>query len=181
MPSVSFQPSTVMLIPSAACPAECRYCFGPHTGSIMPASVLDASARFIRDELWRDMRAGKIIFHGGEPLMAGHEWFERSLGILADATRYHARFSLQSNLWALDQRYVDLFAKYRVSIGTSLDGDRDICDGQRGVGYFDKTMAGIRLLQENGIRVSAIATVLPENVERIPEMIAFFNKEDKVS
>ena len=177
MPNVSFQPSTVMLVPSAACPAECRYCFGPHEGGSMSASVLDASARFIRDELWRDRRAGKIIFHGGEPLMAGHEWFERSLGILAEATGYHAQFTLQSNLWALDQRFVDLFAEYRVSIGTSLDGDRDICDAQRGAGYFDKTMAGIRLLRENGIKVSAIATILPENVDRVPEMIAFFDQE----
>ena len=41
----------------------------------MPASVLDASARLIRDELWCGKRAGKITFHGGEPLVAGVEWY----------------------------------------------------------------------------------------------------------
>ena len=143
----------------------------------MPASVLDASARLIRDELWRGRRAGKITFHGGEPLMAGYEWFARSLGVLADATQRHAQFSIQSNLWLLDQRFVDLFAGYRVGVSTSLDGGREICDSQRGAGYFDKTMAGIRLLRENGLDVSAIATILPENVDKIPEIISFFDAE----
>jgi uncharacterized protein len=143
----------------------------------MPAAVLDAAARFIRDELWRDRRAGKIIFHGGEPLVAGVEWFERSLGVLSDATRRHVRFSVQSNLWLLDQRFVDLFAGYRVGVSTSLDGPREVCDGQRGAGYFDRTVAGVRLLRKNGLDVSAIATILPENVDRIPEIIAFFEAE----
>jgi uncharacterized protein len=78
-----------MLVPSTACPAACRYCFGPHIGNIMPASVLDESARFIRDELWRDRHADKIIFHGGEPLMAGYEWFECSLNVLVEATLHY--------------------------------------------------------------------------------------------
>jgi len=53
-----------------------------------------------------------------------------------------------------------------VSVSTSLDGGREICDSQRGAGYFDKTMAGIRLLRENGLDVSAIATILPERPVR---------------
>jgi uncharacterized protein len=143
----------------------------------MSAATLDATAHFICNELWRNRRAGRIIFHGGEPLVAGYGWFERSLGILADATRRHAQFSIQSNLWMLNQRFVDLFAEYRVSVSTSLDGARDVCDSQRGAGYFDRTMAGIRLLRENGLDVSAIATILPENVDKIPEIIAFFEAE----
>ena len=176
--TTDFHPNTVMLVPSAACPAECRYCFGPRSGAVMSESVLDASARFIRDELWRGRRAGKIIFHGGEPLVAGYEWFGRSLRVLSEATCRHAQFSVQSNLWLLDQRFVDLFAEYRVGVSTSLDGGRDICDSQRGAGYFDKTMAGVRLLRDNGLEVSAIATILPENVDKIPEIIAFFDSEE---
>jgi len=173
----AFHPNTVMLVPSAACPAACRYCFGPHKGSIMPNSVLDASARFISAELWRGRKSGKITFHGGEPLMAGYEWFARSLDVLSEVTNRHAQFSIQSNLWLLDQRFVDLFAEYRVGISTSLDGGREICDSQRGAGYFDKTMAGIRLLRKNGLDVSAIATVLPEKVDKIQEIIAFFDAD----
>jgi uncharacterized protein len=173
----AFRPNAIMLVPSAACPAACRYCFGPRIGSSMSASVLDKSAHFIRNELWRGKRASKIIFHGGEPLMAGYEWFKRSLDVLAEATRRHAQFSIQSNLWILNERFVDLFAEYRVGVSTSLDGGREICDSQRGKGYFDKTMAGIRLLRKNGLEVSVIATVLPENVDKVADIIKFFEAE----
>ena len=172
-----FHPSTVMLIPSAGCPAECSYCFSPRGGGVMPASVLDASARLIRDELWRGKRAGKITFHGGEPLVAGVEWFAYALKVLSEATHRYAGFSMQSNLWLLDDRFVDLLAEYRVGISTSLDGGQEICDGQRGAGYFEKTMAGVNLLRRNGLEVSAIATVLPENLDKIQDIIAFFDTE----
>jgi len=82
----------------------------------MPLAVLEASAHFIRGELWRERPAGKITFHGGEPLLAGHEWFEHALAALAEATHRHAQFSLQSNLWALDECFVDLFAEYRKAL-----------------------------------------------------------------
>jgi uncharacterized protein len=141
----------------------------------MSDAILDASARLIREELWRGRQAGIITFHGGEPLLAGHLWFERALGVLAQITG--VRFSLQSNLWLMDDPFAELFARYRVSVSTSLDGNREICDAQRGEGYFEKTMAGINLLRQKGHKVTCIATVLPENIDRVPEIIAFFDAE----
>ena len=176
MNAPAFHPRRIMLLPSAGCPAACRYCFGPHDGDIMPLSVLDASAVFI-EGLWQHSAPGDITFHGGEPLMAGHEWFAYALDRLTRTLHHSVRFGIQSNLWLLNQRFVDLFAKYRVAVCTSLDGSRDICDAQRGKGYFDKTMAGVRLLRENGIPVSVTGTVLPENLDRIPEIIRFFEEE----
>jgi uncharacterized protein len=116
-----------------------------------------------------------ITFHGGEPLLAGHLWFERALGVLSDITG--VRFSLQSNLWLIDDFFAELFAQFNVSVSTSLDGSREICDAQRGEGYFEKTMTGINLLRKKGRKVTCIATVLPENIDRVPEIIAFFDTE----
>ncbi|MDR2498849.1 MAG: SPASM domain-containing protein [Tannerellaceae bacterium] len=157
------------------CQAACKYCFGPHEGSFMARETIDAISGFIallpekRDML-------RIIFHGGEPLLAGYEWFDYALCKLSETGTF--AYSIQSNLWELNQRFVDLFAKYHVSVSTSLDGDRDICDSQRGRGYFDRTIAGIHLLRDNAIDVSAIATIMPDNVERVPEILQFFDKED---
>ncbi|GHU77124.1 hypothetical protein FACS189414_3960 [Bacteroidia bacterium] len=171
-----FDPHTLMIMPSMGCMAECKYCFGPHSGSTMKQSVVDALVGFI-GKLWDNKRDRKIIFHGGEPLLAGHEWFEYALDALTQKLHHRAQFSVQSNLWLLDQRFVDLFANYQVNVSTSLDGDRDVCDSQRGKGYFDRTMAGIRLLRENGLDVSAIATIMPANIDRIPDIFRFFERE----
>ena len=36
-----------MLVLSSACPAECSYCFGPHSGPVMPSETLEATLEFI--------------------------------------------------------------------------------------------------------------------------------------
>ncbi|MDR1920067.1 MAG: radical SAM protein [Tannerellaceae bacterium] len=171
-----FEPHTLMIVPSMGCMAECKYCFGPHKGSVMKRPVMDAIARFAGD-LWENKRERKIIFHGGEPLIAGYDWFAYALEALTEVLHHRVRFSIQSNLWLLDQPLVDLFAHYQVSLSTSLDGPRELCDSQRGTGYFDKTMAGLRLLRENGLSIGAIATVMPAHIDQIPEIFRFFERE----
>lgn len=171
-----FDPHTLMLVPSMGCMAECAYCFGPHDGPVMDKAAVEATAALFA-RLWENKPDRKIVFHGGEPLLAGHEWFEFALDRLSREFHSRVRFSIQSNLWNLDQRFVDLFAAYQVAVSTSLDGDRDICDRQRGTGYFDNTMKGIRLLRANGMDVSAIATVMPRDIENVPEIFRFFERE----
>jgi uncharacterized protein len=172
----AFNPHTLMIVPSMACHAACTYCFGPHEGKTMDTETVDAIARFA-GILPAARSPRKVLFHGGEPLLAGHAWFEYTLEKLSADIEGGALFSMQSNLWSLDRRFIDLFARYGVSVGASLDGDRDVCDRQRGKGYFDRTVEGLRLMKENGLDISVIATVLPENIERLPETIRFFERE----
>ncbi|MDR2496287.1 MAG: radical SAM protein [Tannerellaceae bacterium] len=171
----TFKPHTLMLVPSMKCQAACKYCFGPHEGSIMTHETVDAVCKFI-DLLPKTRNPRKIIFHGGEPLLAGYDWFDYALCKFSRAGNFS--YSVQTNLWALDQAFVDLFLHYNVRISTSLDGGREICDSQRGSGYFDRTMAGIHLLRNNHIDISAIATIMPHNVDRLPEILQFFDDED---
>jgi uncharacterized protein len=172
---MKFAPKNIMLVPSEACPASCSYCFGPHEGITMPLQTLERAADFI-GRLW-DGGKGKITFHGGEPLCAGYDWFEFALKTLRDTLNDNVRFSIQSNLWLLDQRFTELFKKYKVRVSSSLDGFRECNDRQRGEGYFDKTMLGINLLRENGMTPYVIATVTPENIPEIPKIIDFFQSE----
>ena len=169
-----FAPHTAMIVPSLKCEAHCSYCFGPHEGERMPLGMVDESAHFLSG-IWENQHKRKIIFHGGEPLLAGHAWFEYALKTFSEALNHAAQFSIQTNLWGLDQEYVDLFARYRVQISTSLDGGRETTDSQRGEGYFNQTMRGVKLLTANGIAVSAIATVVPQTIDRIPDIFSFFH------
>jgi uncharacterized protein len=170
-----FSPKNIMLIPSEACPASCSYCFGPHKGITMPKETLESAAEFIA-RIW-DGKGGRITFHGGEPLCAGYDWFVHALEILRNKLNHRVSFSIQSNLWLLDQSFIKLFAKYAVHISTRLDGDRDICDSGRGDGYFEKTMCGIELLRRNGITPFVIATISPKTIPYISRIVDFFLKE----
>lgn len=178
-----------VIVPSLACPGECSYCFGPHEGPTMTAgiltSALDTIAGIVNQER-RESRSEpncrprriKVMFHGGEPLAAGHEFWRRALtGLESRFGRDRCEITVQSNLWLLDDEYCRLFVEHGVEIGTSLDGPESINDSQRGEGSFARVMEGIRRAQSWGLNVGCIATFTPASVPRWREVFDFFLAE----
>ena len=165
-----------MILPSLSCQASCKYCFGPHRGSMMDGRTALETARFVRtitDECG-DRRV-RIVFHGGEPLLAPHSVWKTLLEALRERTQgMELQLSLQSNLWALDDEMLALFMEHGVSIGTSLDGPKPLCDENRGEGYFERTMAGVEKARAAGQRVSAIATLTRQTLPHAGEIARYF-------
>jgi uncharacterized protein len=167
-----------MIVPSAACPARCRYCFGPHEGGgVMTPETVDAAVRFFRP-LGPVAHPIEITFHGGEPLAAGLAFFGDALPRMRRGFHPHpVRFALQSNLWLLTPELCDLFRDHGVSLGSSLDGPRDVTDRQRGEGYFDRTMAGIDLARRHGLDVGCICTFTSQSLAQKDACFEFFAQE----
>jgi uncharacterized protein len=142
----------------------------------MSSSTLEAALDFVaRIARENDQRKVKLMFHGGEPLMAGRAFWQQALGGLAsrlDGDNYE--LGIQSNLWLLDDALCDLFRERHVEVGTSLDGPKEITDRQRGPGYFERTMTGIRRARAHGLRVGCIATFTPWSAPRWQEVFDFF-------
>jgi uncharacterized protein len=94
----------------------------------------------------------EVVLHGGEPLLAGHEVLS---GLLRRLTRELAgktglRLGIQTNGVLLDEPFLELFERWDVHVGVSLDGnradhDRHRYDG-RGRGSHDATARGLELL-----------------------------------
>lgn len=123
-------------------------------------------------------REVSIIFHGGEPLLASVSIWEILLNGLSERFgRANLRLSLQSNLWNLTDAHLALFIRYGVKLGTSLDGPREICDLNRGNGYFSRTMAGIRKAQQAGKPVSVITTITRRTMPFAHRILAFLIEE----
>ena len=165
-----------MLIPSLACPASCAYCFGPHRGPTMSADTMEATLDFIEGiAVETGQEKVKVTFHGGEPLVAGHDIWRQALdGLGQRFGRGSYEVALQSNLWLLDDEFCRLFREHKVDIGSSLDGPEEITEHQRGEGYFAQTMQGIRKARRYGIDVGCIATFTPWSAPRWREVFDFF-------
>jgi uncharacterized protein len=75
----------------------------------------------------------RIVLHGGEPLLAGRRRIEHLLSVLRSELRgvAHCDISLQSNGTLLSPHWLELFRRYGVSVGVSLDGDREANDRHR--------------------------------------------------
>ena len=158
-----------MILPTMACQASCSYCFARKTGSVMTRAVAEKALDFIA----RTAPEGKdfrITFHGGEPLLAGKDFYRWILPEIRGRFSLRAHLGIQSNLWAMDEEFADLFVHYRVHAGTSADGPRDMCDAQRGEGYHDRVRAGERLLERYGIPAGEICTFTGSYAHRAAEV-----------
>ena len=120
----------------------------------------------------------EIMFHGGEPLLAGVEFYRNALPALREGISPRLlRFGIQSNLWLLTDELCEMFGEYGVAIGTSLDGPEQINDAQRGRGYFRRTMDGIELARRHGLEAGCICTFTALSAPRAGEIFDFFLKE----
>jgi uncharacterized protein len=165
-----------MVIPSLACQASCKYCFGPHEGAVMDERTAKQAAAFIHN-IAQQTEAKKITitFHGGEPLLAPLAVWEVLLGSIEERLRgYQLQLGLQSNLWQLDDCFIELFAKHQLSIGTSLDGPEQLCDLNRGQGYFARTTAAMQRARDAGFAVSAIATMTRQTLLQATTVADYF-------
>ena len=166
-------PFHVMIIPTLGCPGNCAYCWSSEEGS--PIMSIDTIHDIVR---WlKSFRTDPVTFtfHGGEPLLAGADFYRQALPILAgELSELTPDFALQSNLWRMTPEIADALAEYHVPIGSSIDGPQEINDPQRGEGYYEKTMAGYEIARTHGLTVRFICTFTNTSVMHREEIFNFF-------
>jgi Arylsulfatase regulator (Fe-S oxidoreductase) len=97
-----------------------------------------------------------ICWHGGEPLLYGTERFEKlleSVTQLLNEIKIDFSYSLQTNGYLIDKEWADIFKKYGVMIGVSIDGTEEINDSQRGIDGKPVTrtiLDNIQYIRDNG-------------------------------
>jgi len=166
-------PFHIMLIPTLGCPARCSYCWSSEAGSpVMSIDTVNDVVEWLKN--FRNERV-TFTFHGGEPLLAGAEFYRQALPLIAENLQHmKPAFALQSNLWLMTPEIADILAKYRVPIGSSIDGPEEINDSQRGKGYFAKTMQGYEIARAHGVDVRFICTFTEQSVKHKEEIFKFF-------
>ena len=167
----------VMIIPTLNCPSNCKYCWGSENNRpLMDKKIIDEIVEWLKD--FRDDQV-HFTFHGGEPLLAGYDFYKYALEKLSSLPNVEG-YSLQSNIWLLKTELIDLFKKYNVTISTSIDGPEAINDYQRGEGYFNKTMSNYQLAKEKGLNINFVLTVTDYSKDSSDELYDFF-KENKMN
>ncbi|MBN2006054.1 MAG: TIGR04083 family peptide-modifying radical SAM enzyme [Anaerolineae bacterium] len=165
-----------MIMPTLACQAKCSYCFSPHSGTRMSPEIAKATIKWINSQVSEKTRV-EILFHGGEPLIVGHNWYEQVFNTIDEYTEGHLDLSVQSNFWLLDKQFCQIFKSHSVSLGTSLDGPAWINDKQRGSGYYERTMKGIQTARHSGLSVGVICTFTALSAPYYQDVFQFFQRE----
>ena len=163
----------VMLIPTLGCPSNCEYCWSSEEGSpLMTLEIIEEVVEWLQN--FRNEPV-TFTFHGGEPLLAGYDFYKQALPLLAKKLGHlKPAFALQSNLWNLTPELAQLFAEYNIPVGSSLDGPKELNDYQRGTGYYEKTMKGYQIAEDNDLQVSFICTFTSHSIDFKEEIFNYF-------
>ncbi|WSG63361.1 FxsB family radical SAM/SPASM domain protein [Nocardia sp. NBC_01730] len=143
------------------CNLACDYCYMYEMADqswskqpkVMSRRVFDDTCRMIREHAQRhSLPAVDIVFHGGEPLLAGKrnlEYFARTARAALEPDT-HVRFGIQTNGVLIDEEFLRICDQWGIRIGVSLDGsvrghDRHRLD-RRGEGSYRQVVAGLTQL-----------------------------------
>lgn len=168
--------------PTYACNLACKYCYlsnetkTPHRAEL--SFILDALLQ-VRDVMNpNDKKVTTLLWHGGEPLVWGYDNYKSVFEFVENNFNgYKYRHSIQTNLSLIDERFIDLFKRYNVSISFSLDGTQDIHDSQRvdkmGNPTFEKIISKYELCREHGINPGCIVVATRKHIGKIAELYEF--------
>lgn len=181
-------PISIMLKPASSnCNLRCKYCF---YHSLSEQRELP-SRGFMSTDTLRDVLQkafafadGELImlsFQGGEPLLAGKDFFRSFAEMLPELNVKNSpvHVGVQTNGTLIDEEWCGIFSKNRYLVGLSLDGDaaanalRVDADGEE---TFDKVFAAAKLLKDKKINFNILSVLTKPVAENIARIYAFFRK-----
>ncbi len=189
--SVVLAAPTKMIIPvikvvGMSCNLRCTYCFyharDQLVGNVMSLSLVE---KFIREYL--ELFSGEIClnWHGGEPLLAGVEFFEKVVEYESQyaGPQHKIQNTIQTNGILINDNWAKFFKRNDFGVGVSIDGDQQSHDRFRKTknnrGSFRRVLKGIETLRRHDIDPGIIQTVVSQNSAETTRNFHFLVKELK--
>src|ERR1044072_5199477 len=160
---------------ASRCNLNCTYCYMYNVGDdtykkqpkVMSREVVNETLKKVRQHcVTHALAEFDFVFHGGEPLLAGREFFEYFIhsadDILGPGISYS--ISVQTNGTLINEDWSRFFSENGILAGVSIDGPETVHDSHRkyhsGRGSFQDVINGLRVLQEHN-PASVITVVDP--------------------
>ncbi len=184
----------VMVKPRGAlCNLDCAYCYYLHKARLYPGSDLRMSdetletftRQYIAAQSTPQRGVPEITFgwQGGEPLLAGLDFFRRAVELQERHRRPGARVSnnVQTNGVLLDDEWCRFFHQHNFLVGLSLDGPRPLHDAYRqdkgGQPSFEHVLRGLDFLKKHQVEFNVLTTVHAANAEHPLEVYYFLRDQ----
>jgi uncharacterized protein len=117
-----------------------------------------------------------VIWHGGEPLLAGQDFYREALEVQqkANGGRYQITNCVQTNGTLVDESWADLLAELKIGPSVSIDGPPVLHNSIRtfldGGPTHALAMRGYRLMQSRDLNTGMLMVISQKNVN-MPEAI----------
>jgi uncharacterized protein len=171
----------VVLQPTAFCNINCSYCYLPDRDNrhmLAPSTVTRLFTELFASG-WSAPHL-TVVWHAGEPLVAPIAFYREAFAAIEKlrSPSVLVRHAFQTNGMLIDDDWCALFRDWKVGVGVSLDGPRDLHDANRktrsGAGTFDRTIAGIRRLQDAKLPFHVISVLSAASLDDPDGLLAFY-------
>jgi uncharacterized protein len=174
----------VVVQPTPFCNINCRYCYLPDRNdkSAISLDTVETLFQKVLSSGWLGEEI-TVIWHAGEPLVMPVDFYRRAFELIESLrpVNLRLRHSIQTNGTLLRKDWCELFRKWQVGVGVSIDGPRSFHDANRvsrsGRGTFDKTIAAIRLLRQQEVPFHVISVLTRAAMAAPEEMLEFYVSE----
>ncbi len=175
------QVSTLIVKVTHRCNLDCLYCYENITkkGEDMSEATFRELADLVLEH--SDMPHITFLFHGGEPTLLPNEWYEQSMDYArqkAKACGKRVSFTMQTNLLGVNTSKIDLFLRYDIQLGISLDGPAMLQSTMRG--GEDKVFANFKKIQAAGVKAGVLVTINEANYEHFSTICHWLVQEAEV-
>ena len=149
---------------TSKCNLHCAGCYS----RCNHATTDSEPVRQLTDEEWQnvfdeaeEIGISFILLAGGEPMLRR--------GVIEGAgKKQNILFPIFTNGTYLDERYLELFDKFRNLIPVmSIEGSRELTDERRGAGIYDRLIANMDEIHKRGLIFGASVTVTTRNCKEV--------------
>ncbi len=183
-------PLSLLIKPaSSLCNLRCKYCF---YHSIADSRVVksygimkeDTLELLVKRALEYADAACTFAFQGGEPTLAGLEYYEKLIELVK---RYNVRnlrvnYAIQTNGMVIDEKWARFLSDNNFLTGISLDGYKDLHDASRfdagEKGSFTRVMEALNLFNKFRAEYNILCVVNSHTARHIHKAYNFFKKNN---
>lgn len=164
------------------CNLDCSYCYEDitKTGNDMELSVFKKLVDKVLSST--NKKSVQFIFHGGEPTLVNDSWYAEAIPYALDIAKQFCKqvtFGLQSNLVRLTKEKIELFKKFKISVGVSIDGPSNMQESMRGKANL--VCRNFKKLQEEQISSGILMTINQSNFDKFDTIMKWLENEMHVS
>ena len=168
------------------CNLSCSYCYYLQNRNLeletLSSWSIDFAKKVIEDlanfEITRGNSKVYITWHGGEPFLAGLDWYKEIFDY--QKNNFNIRFinSFQTNGTLITKDWASFLKANNSTIGISLDGPAFIHNRQRRTKKldpsYDLVMRGMELCNDFDVHYGVLCVITKDNIKYANEIIEFF-------
>lgn len=173
---------------SSACNMRCSYCFyrdvSDHREHAFEGMLsLADMEKVIIAAMECAEGVCSFAFQGGEPTLAGLEFFRRTVALEEKHRRVgvEVRNAIQTNGFCVDEEWARFFSENHFLVGLSLDGPAELHNRNRrdaeDKGTFNRVMRAARLFDKFHVEYNILCVVTGKNARSIQSIYRFYRKQ----